>query len=169
MASEIETEVNPRMTSSMQASVRRGLESSSSYRADGQAEFHVLLISGNFESRRMICKVLEALSVHVVSCSTLSQARHALLLQRPNLIFCDERLSDGVYDDILNLAPEGQISPPVVVLTRTGEWEFYMDATRRGAFDVIRSPWCPTDIALSLIRAARGEKQNGGRDSLTCV
>jgi hypothetical protein len=38
-----------------------------------------------------------------------------------------------------------------------------MDATRRGAFDVIRSPWCPTDIELSILRAAREEKQSVAR------
>jgi hypothetical protein len=31
---------------------------------------------------------------------------------------------------------------------------------RRGAFDVIRSPWCPTDIELCVIRAVREEKYN---------
>jgi DNA-binding NtrC family response regulator len=151
------------MTPSLQTSIRRGFERPAAYRPEAQAEFKILLISGNFESRRTIGKVFEGLSIQVVSCSTLSQARQALLLQRPNLIFCDERLSDGGYEDFLDVDHEGRIAPPVVVLTRTGEWEFYMDATRRGAFDVIRSPWCPTDIELSILRAAREEKQSVAR------
>jgi DNA-binding NtrC family response regulator len=148
------------MTPSLHTAIQRTENPSAAYPGALHTEFNVLLISPNFESRRAISKVLESLSLQVVSCSTLSQARQALSLQRPNLIFCDERLSDGGYEDFLKLDYEGRISPPVVVLTRTGEWEFYMDATRRGAFDVIRSPWCPTDIELSLIRAAREEKQS---------
>jgi DNA-binding NtrC family response regulator len=151
------------MTPSMQANIRRGFESSTRYQTGVQVEFKVLLISPNLESRRTISKVIEELAIQVISCSTLSQARQALELQRPNLIFCDERLPDGGYVDLLDLDYQDRIHPPVVVLTRTGEWDLYMEATRRGAFDVIRSPWCPTDIKLSLIRAAREEKQNGAR------
>ena len=151
------------MTSSMQATIRRAFEAPAAYRTQLQAEFQVLLISGNLETRRAISKVLEALFIKVVSCSTLSQARQALSLQRPNLIFCDERLSDGGYEDFLDLDHERRIASPVVVLTRTGEWEFYMEATRRGALDVIRSPWCPTDIELTIIRAAREQKQKVAR------
>jgi DNA-binding NtrC family response regulator len=148
------------MTPSTQANVRDVFESATAYQTTLQVEFNVLLISGNFDSRRTISKILEALSIQVISCSSLSQARQVLALQRPNLIFCDERLPDGSYTDLLDFDSESPVPPPVVVLTRTGEWELYMDATRRGAFDVIRSPWCPTDIELSLIRAAREEKQN---------
>jgi len=151
------------MPATMQAKVQGLLEKPTVHPSDVQTAFTVLLISASFETRRIISKVLEALSVQVVSGSTLLQARQALSVQRPNLIFCDERLADGSYADVLTMDYDGRIPPPLVVLTRTGEWEFYMDATRRGAFDVIRSPWCPTDIELSLIRAAREEKQNAGR------
>ena len=84
-------------------------------------------------------KMLEELSMQIISCSTLSQAEQVLSVQRPNLIFCDERLPDGSYIDLLQVNHSGRIPPPVVVLTRNGEWDLFMDATRRGAFDVIRS------------------------------
>jgi DNA-binding NtrC family response regulator len=117
-----------------------------------------MVVSANLESRRAVSKILEALSVYVIPCSTLAQTEEVLSLQRPNLIFCDERLPDGGYENLLALKFSGDIPPPIVVLTRNGEWELYRDATRRGAFDVIRSPWCPTDIELSVIRGVREEK-----------
>lgn len=153
-------EVNISMMPSTQAHTRRVFEAPAAYQTGLRADFMVLLISSNLESRRTVSNVLEALSIDVISCSTLSQARQALSLQRPNLIFCEERLPDGDYADLLSARCEGRIAPPLVVLTRTGEWDLYMDATRRGAFDVIRSPWRPTDIELSLIRATREGKQN---------
>jgi DNA-binding NtrC family response regulator len=118
----------------------------------------ILVVSANLESRREVSRILEALSVQVIPCSTLAQAEQVLSLQYPNLIFCDERLPDGGYTDLLELKLVSRILPPIVVLTRNGEWELYMDATRRGAFDVIRGPWCPTDIELSVIRGVREEK-----------
>lgn len=130
------------------------------YETGMQDEITVLLISADLESSRSVTKTLEALSVQVILCFTLNQAEQVLSIQRPHLIFCDERLPDGCYADLLELKDPDRIPPPIIVLTRNGEWELYMDATRRGAFDVIRSPWCPTDIELSLIRGASEERHS---------
>jgi DNA-binding NtrC family response regulator len=125
-----------------------------------QNEVTILVVSANLEGRRTVNKILEELSMQVISCWTLSQAEEVLSRRRPNLIFCDERLPDGSYSDLSQLNCSGTVPPPVVVLTRTGEWDLYIEATRRGAFDVIRSPWCPTDFELCVIRAVREEKYN---------
>ena len=128
--------------------------------SDLQETLTILVVSGNLERRREVSNILEALCVDVIPCSTLGQAAQLLALQRPHLIFCDEQLPDGGYADVLELKLSGNHLPPIVVLTRNWEWEFYINATQRGAFDVIRSPWCPTDIELSFIRGIREEKQH---------
>jgi DNA-binding NtrC family response regulator len=149
--------MNVNINPSKRQNADHGFEISTT-KSELQGQPTILVVSANLESRREVSKTLEALSVHVITCSTLAQAEQVLSLQRPNLIFCDERLPDGGYADLLDLKPASRISPPIVVLTRNGEWDLYMDATRRGAFDVIRSPWCPTDIELSVIRGVREEK-----------
>ncbi len=146
------------MNPSMRENAAHRFEISTTYESGLQDELTILVVSANLESRRTVSNILEALSVNVIPCSTLAQTEQVLLLQSPSLIFCDERLPDGGYADLLELKLPGGITPPIVVLTRNGEWELYMDATRRGAFDVIRSPWCPTDIELSFIRAVREER-----------
>jgi DNA-binding NtrC family response regulator len=148
------------MNPSMQTSAGHKSERLTPYETRMQDALTVLVVSADLESRRSVSKILEALYVHVISCSTLTQTKQVLSLQRPNLIFCDERLPDGGYVDVLGLKDPDRIPPPIVILTRNGDWELYMDATRRGAFDVIRSPWCPTDIELSLIRGAREERHS---------
>src|SRR5271155_4344690 len=100
------------MASPMQPSIRHVFESSTAYQTEMHTEFAVLLISSDIESRRTVSKVLETLSAQVTSCCTLSQARQALSLQRPNLIFCEERLPDGGYEDLLDLEHERRIPPP---------------------------------------------------------
>src|SRR5580693_1256051 len=151
------------MNPSMETYAGHNREGSTPYDTRIEDALTVLVVSADLESRRSVTKILEALSVQVIPCSTLNQAEQVLSLQRPHLIFCDERLPDGSYSDLLELKDPGRIPPPIVVLTRIGEWELYMDATRRGAFDVIRSPWCPTDIELSLIRGAREERHGAFR------
>ncbi|MGC1619330.1 MAG: hypothetical protein WA765_12650 [Candidatus Acidiferrum sp.] len=146
------------MNPSMREDAGHRFEISTTYESELQEQITVVVVSGNLENRRTVSKVLEALSVHVVPCSTLAQTEQVLSLQHPSLIFCEERLPDGDYADLLELKVLGGMPPPLVVLTRNGEWELYMDATRRGAFDVIRSPWCPTDIELSFIRGVREER-----------
>lgn len=75
------------------------------------------------------------------------------------LVFCDEYLPDGSYGDLLQPDHFNQQIPRVVVATRNGEWELYFDAMRRGAFDVVRSPWHPTDLEMVVIRALREEQR----------
>jgi DNA-binding NtrC family response regulator len=149
------------MNSSMQTSVGHSFDRSTSWEPPMQSEFKVLVVSDNLEHRRPINKLLEALSMDVTCCSSVAQTEQVLTLQRPNLIFCEERLPDGGYADILTCS--AGISAETVVLTRTGDWDLYMEATRRGAFDVIRSPWCSTDIELIVIRTMREYKPNFSR------
>ena len=77
--------------------------------------------------------------------------------QPADLIFCDELLPDGSYEDFLHLCSTGMGRPEarVVVITRVGEWQDYLEATRRGAFDLIRCPLQSTDVELAIIRAMR--------------
>jgi DNA-binding NtrC family response regulator len=104
-----------------------------------QDEVAILVVLANLESRRTVNKILEELSTQIISCSTLSEAEQILSLRRPTLIFCDERLPDGSYIDLFQLKQSGRIPPPVVVLTRTGEWDLYMDATRREKYNISKT------------------------------
>jgi two-component system NtrC family response regulator len=146
------------MNPPMQASVGLIFDRSAVCEMGMQDEFKVLVVSDNLEHRRPMNKILEALSIDFTCCSNLGQTEEVLTLQRPNLIFCEERLPDGGYADLLDRS--ASIPGEIVVLTRTGDWDLYVEATRRGAFDVIRSPWCSTDIELIVIRAVREHRHN---------
>lgn len=114
-----------------------------------------LLVSPDMDVRRPVVRTLEALSVDVIVCSTRAQAEEVLSRQAVEIVFCDEHLPDGSYCDLIrSFGPDGEI-PRVVLITRAGEWELYFEATSKGAFDVIRSPWYATDIELAVIRACR--------------
>jgi DNA-binding NtrC family response regulator len=114
-----------------------------------------LLVSPDMDVRRTLVRTLEALSADVIVCATRAQAEEVLSRQAVEIVFCDEHLSDGSYCELIHsFGPDGEI-PHIVVITRTGEWELYFEATRKGAFDVIRSPWYATDVELAVIRACR--------------
>jgi FixJ family two-component response regulator len=48
--------------------------------------------------------------------------------------------------------------PAVIVATHVGEWELYLEVTRKGAFDVVRAPWRTTDVQMTVIRALHEEE-----------
>ena len=114
-----------------------------------------LLVSPDMDVCRTLIRTLEGLSADVIVCSMRAQAEEVLSRQAVEIVFCDEHLPDGSYCELIrSFGPEGRI-PRVVLITRTGEWELYFEATSKGAFDVIRSPWHATDLELAVIRACR--------------
>ena len=123
-----------------------------------QRHVRALVVSPQLEVRRALVRVLEALSTDVISCSTQSQAEEVLSLQSVELVFCDEQLPDGSYANLIHPNHWDHKIPRVIVATRTGEWEFYFEALRKGAFDVIRCPWYATDVEMSVIRALREDQ-----------
>jgi DNA-binding NtrC family response regulator len=114
-----------------------------------------LLVSPDMEVRSPLLRTLEALSADVIVCSTRAQGEEVLSTQTVEIVFCDEHLPDGSYCDLIHSFDSDHGIPRVVVTTRTGEWELYFEATTKGAFDVIRSPWYATDVEMAVIRALR--------------
>jgi len=103
-------------------------------------------------------QVLESLSADVVTCSTRAQADEVLSHQSFEVVFCDEHLPDGSFADLIHARHYERKIPRVIVATRVGEWEFYFEAMRKGAFDVVRCPWHATDVEMTVIRALHEEE-----------
>jgi DNA-binding NtrC family response regulator len=121
--------------------------------ANNEGHRTILMVSACREHRGTLLRIFERLNLDVtVSCS-LAQASDVLAHQTTALIFCDENLPDGTYRDLLAQRSSGQKIPPVVVAMKESDWEHYLEAIRRGAFDAIRRPFTPTDVELVLIHA----------------
>jgi DNA-binding NtrC family response regulator len=124
-----------------------------------QPQARVLVASPQLEVRQVLIRTLECLSADVISCSTRSQAEEVLARQELDLVFCDEHLPDGSYADLIHSNHFNHKIPRLVVTTRHGEWDLYLEALKKGAFDITRSPWHATDVEMILIRALREECQ----------
>jgi len=122
-----------------------------------ERHIHALVVSPRLEVRKPLLHALEDLSVDCISCSNRAEADEVLSHQSFEVVFCDESLPDGCYSDFIHSEHFEHRTPRVIVATRAGEWELYFEATRKGAFDVIRSPWYPTDIEMAVIRALHEE------------
>ena len=111
----------------------------------------VLIVSCRPENRKALLRVFEDLPLNTFCAPNLKQAREALASHNVDVIFCEERLSDGSYRELLSLVQETNKMPRFVVMLCTGEWEEYLEAMHAGASEVIRCPLQPTDVDMALI------------------
>jgi DNA-binding NtrC family response regulator len=113
-----------------------------------------LVVSGRVEDRQKLARILDSLSTNVFIVGTLAHAREVLQLQPITIIFCDERLSDGPYRELVAFAKDQRNTAQFFVMLTTGEWPEFLEALGLGV-DAIRYPVQPTDVELALIHAMR--------------
>lgn len=102
---------------------------------------NILLVSGDPETRRMLSEALRLSGAKLTSASSVAEARQLLARERPALVFCERRLADGSFRDVLRTQEVTQTGLPVVVASRLAETEEYLEAMRMGAFDFIAQPY----------------------------
>jgi DNA-binding NtrC family response regulator len=115
----------------------------------------ILIVSCRPENRKTLERVFEGLPIDSHCAPSVEDARAALKSRSFSVVFCEERLFDGSYRDLLHDMCSTE-APLFVVMLCTGEWEEYLEALRLGAEEVLRCPLQPTDIDLALIHALRG-------------
>ena len=120
----------------------------------------ILVVSSELENRRNLNDLLVKEGYETICASRVSDCHPALETQKISLIFCDRRLSDGTYRDVI--AAARAVGVRVVVTSRLADWDEYLEALHHGAFDLIASPCQPTDVLWAMIQARREDQQHGG-------
>ncbi len=105
----------------------------------------ILVVSSELENRRALNAILCQEGYNTICASRVSECKEALQTQNVSLIFCDRRLSDGNYRDVVAAMRESRYHARVIVTSRLADWDEYLDALHHGAFDLIASPCQPTD------------------------
>jgi DNA-binding NtrC family response regulator len=123
-------------------------------------EVDVLIVSSRIENRRIVLRALEGLHVNTFSASTIDQALEVLSSHPLAVIFCEERVADGSYRELLASITKTRETNRFIVVLSTGEWEEYLEALRLGAAEVLRSPLQAPDIDIALFHAMRQGREN---------
>ena len=103
--------------------------------------------------------MLEGFRVNTYASASLAEAEEVLSRQGVALVFCEDRLTDGSYRDLLKILRTWERAPRIVVTTRIGEWRDYLEALQLGAFDMIQYPYRSIDVELNVLHAMRGSDQ----------
>ena len=121
-------------------------------------QWGLLVVSDRWENKRALLRILSDLPLNVFTASKIEQAREVLAVHSLRMVFCEENFADGSYRDLLASIRTNHPKIQLVLMLSTGEWPEYLEATKLGAAEVIRCPLQPTDVELSLMRAARQEQ-----------
>jgi DNA-binding NtrC family response regulator len=115
----------------------------------------ILVIASDPETRKALSSILQSEGLNSLHASQLSEGRALLADKSVGLVFCERRLADGTYLDLLPVAQSGRRKVPVVVTSRLADWDEYLEALRHGAVDLIPSPFKPSDVSSAIAQARR--------------
>jgi DNA-binding NtrC family response regulator len=127
-----------------------------------EANPQILIVSSELENRRALNSFLHKEGYETICASRVTECQEALQSQTVSLIFCDRRLSDGSYRDVLAATRESHRHVRVIVMSRLADWDEYLDALHHGAFDLIASPCQPTDVLWAIVQARREDHERVG-------
>jgi DNA-binding NtrC family response regulator len=109
---------------------------------------------------RKFASIPESKDISVVRFSSIEQACDALTRDNVLLIFCENQLVDGTYEDLLTAAKNVR-SQARIVVTGLDSAQFdslgYCRAMELGAFDVLRESFGTKDLEWVVICAMRDE------------
>jgi DNA-binding NtrC family response regulator len=120
-----------------------------------EATPQILVVSSELEERRALNTILHKEGYETICASRVSECQEALQTQNVSLIFCDRRLADGCYRDVVAATRASSKPARVVVTSRLADWDEYLEALHHGAFDLIASPCRPTDVLWAIVQASR--------------
>lgn len=118
----------------------------------------ILVASSELESRRALADILKKEGYDTICVSRASECKEFLETHDVGLVFCDRRLTDGSYRDVLAVTRGSQGKVRVVVTSRLADWDEYLEALHHGAFDLIASPGRPTDVLWAILQARREQE-----------
>ena len=114
-----------------------------------------LIVSEDLENRETLVDILSREGWDALCVSRISKCREMLSTDDFALVFCDRRLPDGTYLEVLAFTQSLSQEPRLVVTSRNADWEQYLEALRYGAFELIVSPCKGSDVVWVLGQAKR--------------
>lgn len=128
-------------------------------------ETPVLVVSSEFGNCNALRDILSREGRKAIYASTVGECEEAFAKQDAkqeiDIVFCDRRLTDGTYRDILAMTRSWKPRVRLIVTSRLADWDEYLEAVHDGAYDLIASPIQTADIARVLNQADLEDQMTG--------
>jgi DNA-binding NtrC family response regulator len=123
-----------------------------------ESKMQVMIGTHDLGMWQKFTNILDSKDLSLVPFQSIEQACNALAREKVLLIFCENRLDDGTYEDLL-AAAKSVNSQARVVVTGLDSDQFdslgYCRARELGAFDVLRKSYGLKDLEWIVICAMR--------------
>jgi DNA-binding NtrC family response regulator len=93
---------------------------------------------------------------------TIEEAQGVMRHQRIQAIICEDHLPQTTLEAILKLAKHRRKPIPVIIASRTGEWEEFLRVLRQGAFDYLTLPPKQEEVRR-ILEAAMSESREASQ------
>jgi DNA-binding NtrC family response regulator len=119
----------------------------------------VLVVSSDPEQSQLLADMLENSGFESVISGSLAEVRNLLAAKPIRMVFCEDRLNDGSYRDVLQAIAESKLPVPLIAFSPLASWELYVEAIRSGAFDCIGPIFKATEIERIVHHALSGNSR----------
>lgn len=119
-----------------------------------------LVLCSNPEDSRILASVLAPCGLVPLSCFNLSEGRTLLAREDIRLVFSEDRLVDAGFRDVLEAIGNLRPGTPLIVFSRLGIWDYYLEVTQSGAFECVTFPFLPRDVKSIIHDALMGSGQH---------
>jgi PleD family two-component response regulator len=117
-----------------------------------------LVVSADDKIRGTLGKTLLLCGIAPAFATCLAESRGYLSTRDPGIVVCEHLLPDGRYSELLQLNQQRDNNAPVIVVSRTGDWEDYFAALELGADDFLAYPLIPGELQR-IIRSCLAERK----------
>jgi DNA-binding NtrC family response regulator len=101
---------------------------------------YVLVVFPSDEYRASLLSAVADTGMLPLSCRSLEEAQEAMKGESVLIVVCEDLLPEMALKSILRLARNRTEPIPVIVTSRTGGWEEFLQALRLGVFDYLVLP-----------------------------
>lgn len=113
----------------------------------------VLVVGSDVGNRSALVDILEECGLEPVIASNVKETGNILARRPTHVVFCEDNLPDGSFREILRLVKATRPESQVVVSSKLGGVDEYIEAMNLGAFDFIVPPYRDADV-VSVIDSA---------------
>lgn len=109
--------------------------------------FRGMVVSSEDGVRRWLAELLGLCGLTPILASSVAESQTALARHKFCMVLCDECLSDGDYQAVIEMVKHADTKAHVIVLSRTGNWPEYLAAISAGAYDYLAYPPIPVELS----------------------
>lgn len=91
--------------------------------------------------------------------ASVPEAMNVLACEEVRVVFCAAELDGGSYRDLIRKLKAAKQRVPVVVVSRLGEWNEYLDAIGFGEFDCVAPPYRGSEVQRIIGNALQAQHQ----------